>query len=218
MHGSRGAYRDKRARTRRRLLRAGVVLLADRGLTALNVAGVAAEAEVAPGTFYTYFESKEALVAAIVERLAAGAQRRAELVLAEAVAADSDDPARPLAAVVADVLAAVDDDPTAARALLELVEELPELRELVRRVLSLAIATVPGGGGDGRAPDIDEVERSVGLVADAVMGVVLQAVRSRLDGRTERAADAATVALVLRLVVRAQPSMGDHDLVTPVLG
>jgi TetR/AcrR family transcriptional regulator, cholesterol catabolism regulator len=59
----------RKARTRQRLLAAGETLFRDRGFDATTVEEVAEAADVAKGTFFNYFESKETLLGALlVER------------------------------------------------------------------------------------------------------------------------------------------------------
>ena len=57
----------KRARTRARLTEAALRLMADRGINATSVSEIAAEADVANGTFYLYFRDKSEIVAAVCD-------------------------------------------------------------------------------------------------------------------------------------------------------
>lgn len=57
----------KRARTRARLTEAALRLMAERGINATSVSEIAAEADVANGTFYLYFRDKGEIVAAVCE-------------------------------------------------------------------------------------------------------------------------------------------------------
>lgn len=54
---------------RERLLKAAESVFGERGLAGATVAEIAKEADVAKGTFYLYFDSKDALVAAMQRRL-----------------------------------------------------------------------------------------------------------------------------------------------------
>lgn len=54
--------------TRRRLMAAGIEVLAERGYHAARVDDVVTRAEVSHGTFYLYFANKDALVLALAER------------------------------------------------------------------------------------------------------------------------------------------------------
>src|SRR5262245_26098618 len=55
----------KRERTRLRLMRAALEVVARRGVVAATAQEVAAAAEVANGTFYNYFPTREALFEAL---------------------------------------------------------------------------------------------------------------------------------------------------------
>lgn len=57
---------EKASLTINRLLRAAAETIADRGFAGASVAIIAAKAQVATGSFYTYFESREALLQAII--------------------------------------------------------------------------------------------------------------------------------------------------------
>jgi len=57
----------KRARTRARLTEAALRLMAERGINGTSVSEIAAEAELANGTFYLYFRDKTEIVAAVCQ-------------------------------------------------------------------------------------------------------------------------------------------------------
>ena len=57
----------KRARTRARLTDAALRLMSERGISATSVSEIAAEAELANGTFYLYFRDKAEIVASVCE-------------------------------------------------------------------------------------------------------------------------------------------------------
>ena len=57
----------KRARTRARLTEAALRLMSERGINATSVSEIAAEAELANGTFYLYFRDKAEIVAAVCQ-------------------------------------------------------------------------------------------------------------------------------------------------------
>jgi AcrR family transcriptional regulator len=59
----------KRERTRGELVAAAERLVAERGLDALSIDEITEEADVAKGTFYTHFEDKEDLAAAVGKRI-----------------------------------------------------------------------------------------------------------------------------------------------------
>jgi AcrR family transcriptional regulator len=57
----------KRVRTRARLTEAALRLMAERGINGTSVSEIAAEAELANGTFYLYFRDKSEIVAAVCQ-------------------------------------------------------------------------------------------------------------------------------------------------------
>ena len=57
----------KRARTRARLTEAALRLMSEQGINATSVSEIAAEAELANGTFYLYFRDKAEIVAAVCQ-------------------------------------------------------------------------------------------------------------------------------------------------------
>lgn len=59
----------KKERTRGQLLEAASRLIAERGIDAATVNDIAAEAAVAPGTFYNYFPALDAMLAELAEGL-----------------------------------------------------------------------------------------------------------------------------------------------------
>ena len=59
------------ARTMRKILDAALAEFGDKGFSDSSIVSITGRAEVALGTFYTYFDSKEALFAALVEDMSA---------------------------------------------------------------------------------------------------------------------------------------------------
>lgn len=79
---ARGRPRTKPAELRREeLLDAGLKLFVDKGIGATSIDEIATAAEVAKGTFYLYFPSKEALLHAIQERFVASFLERIEVAM-----------------------------------------------------------------------------------------------------------------------------------------
>lgn len=67
-HESASRWERRKERTHRRLLEAADVLFLEKGFEATTVEEVAAMADVAKGTFFNYFESKEALLVALLSQ------------------------------------------------------------------------------------------------------------------------------------------------------
>ena len=63
---------SKRERTRAALLRSGVAVIAEKGVEALRITEVTEHAGVANGTYYNYFDDKDALIAAISDEVLGG--------------------------------------------------------------------------------------------------------------------------------------------------
>ncbi len=183
----RGSYEQKRAQTRRRLVRAGMASFAERGAAATTVGEVAARADVVPGTFYNYFPTKEALVAEVVEQLVGGMERSAEQ-----IRAITEDPADRLALAVIDLIEAAGRDELFGRTFVEFARHDPELRRRVRAVIDDGTTT---GGATGRF-----AVAASATVTDAVLGTVLEAMQSRLRGRTGAGSGVATALLLLRML------------------
>ncbi|WP_161965803.1 TetR/AcrR family transcriptional regulator [Steroidobacter cummioxidans] len=79
---ARGRPRTKPAELRREeLLDAAQQLFVDKGIGATSIDDIASAAEVAKGTFYLYFPSKEALLHALQERFVAGFLERLEIAM-----------------------------------------------------------------------------------------------------------------------------------------
>ena len=77
--GRRGRRERKAAETRERIFRAAIELFAERGLANVTVEQITERADVGKGTFFNYFENKEAVLAEFganqVERLNAAVER-----------------------------------------------------------------------------------------------------------------------------------------------
>jgi AcrR family transcriptional regulator len=82
----------RRLRTRTALLDSARRCMGERGIDAVTIAEIAAEADVAFGSFYNHFDSKDAIVEALVVELL---DALGELI--DATIADIDDPAAALA-------------------------------------------------------------------------------------------------------------------------
>jgi AcrR family transcriptional regulator len=77
-----GHRERKKQRTREQIIEAAFALFAERGYQATTLADIAAAAEIAPRTFFSYFPSKEAVVFhhvdALLASLAAALEQRPE--------------------------------------------------------------------------------------------------------------------------------------------
>ena len=106
---TKGRRETRRTATRARLLDAALQLVGEGGFDTATVAEITQRADVGFGTFYGYFESKEAVLRAVVLE---GMERLAEA--NDALTADLDDPAEVIARAIRHTLATVDRDPVFA--------------------------------------------------------------------------------------------------------
>jgi AcrR family transcriptional regulator len=115
VEGGAGRREERKAANRAKLLTAARKVFAEKGLGAATARDIVRETDLATGTFYNYFDSKEALFAALIDELAAKARDR--------VRAQRREPGR-----------SVEERLEAAyRAYFELVVEERELFEVFRR-------------------------------------------------------------------------------------
>jgi AcrR family transcriptional regulator len=97
------------------LIAAGQQLFAKRPLESVTIDDIAAAADVAKGSFYNYFEDKEGLAKAIVERVQADCEHHIGLANAEIA-----DPAHRMARAMAVVVIYAHDHPDRVQAMLTL--------------------------------------------------------------------------------------------------
>ncbi len=160
----------KRERTRRRLVAAAIEVIADEG-EAFSISDVTERAGVSNGTFYNYFEDRDALVAAIVPEVVGGfASANAE--------ATHEDPAMQFAVVSALALRQAAADPDRLRVLLRLDAAQRTLIE--GAVLQHLRDDVQRGVDSGR---FDVAVDTATL--DVVAGTVLLAVHRIIDFETD---------------------------------
>jgi TetR/AcrR family transcriptional repressor of bet genes len=120
---------------RAELVDALLAVMAKRGYEAATIAAIAAEAGLAPGLVHYHFESKHAILVALVERLASGLEARVQGRLAGA----GDEPRGKLHAVVqAHVALGPDADPRAVAAWVVVAAEAVR-HEDVRAIYSRAV-------------------------------------------------------------------------------
>lgn len=180
-------YPRKRARTRRQLLRAGMTVLAGHGPDGTTVGEVARRARVAPGTFYNHFPSLAELVREVTDELATGVEIARDLLVEV-----EHDPAARVLIGTRQLLDLARDDPDAAEAFVALLATVPDFRTRIRATVRGAVAD---GIEAGRFHD-----RSAGVTADAVLGAVVQWMRSRLAGEAESDSDRDHHRLILAIV------------------
>ena len=175
----------RRAHTRQRLLEAARGQIADKGINGLRINDITESADVALGSFYNHFESKEAIVEAVV------AESLQEL--AEALATGAlEDPAELVAAAIRQFVGLAYEDPEFAR----LVVHLDHADALfVRAVHPAARQAVDLGLASGRFV-LDDVEVAVTAIVSASLGLM----RVIVDDEAGDHAEVALAELSLRLL------------------
>ncbi|MDJ0868216.1 MAG: TetR/AcrR family transcriptional regulator [Myxococcota bacterium] len=156
----------KKERTRRQLIDAGLRVLAEKG-EGLTVSDVVAAADVSNGTFYNYFEDRDALVEVLAEQLALS-------VAAAAAGEPIEDPARRFALATARVIQRAAEDETWARVVLRLVSR-PGAGVELSRYLRDDLAEGEASGRFDTGPD--------DATLDQVGGLVLMTIRRIAEGR-----------------------------------
>jgi len=118
---------DRQAQTVHRLTEAAVTELASTGYGALTVRGVARRAEVAPATAYTYFASKEHLIAEVFWRRFVAQEP-------EAIDHRRSPAARATQVLLSFALVVADETELAAACTVAVLADDPEVRELRMRI------------------------------------------------------------------------------------
>lgn len=180
-----GRRERRKLETRRRLLTAARGLMAEAGAATLRINDVTARADVGFGTFYTYFDSKEALVEAVV---ADAVQSAAAAIGSRAL--EFEDPAETASISYREFVRYATAEPEVAAVLVGLPDAervfenalLPWARETLQR------------GIDGGRFRIDDLE----LCLTSVAGAALAAIRAVLAGRVGPEADVVGAEMMLR--------------------
>jgi len=191
-------YPRKRRQTRRRLLRAGTVVLVEKGPAHVTAGQIASSAGVAVGTFYNHFPTVDEFIAAVAEDLTQAIE-----IGRNTLNEIEHDPARRVAIGVLQLLELADTDPTSASAFVTLTALRPEFRSRIRALVGQAIT-------DGIAAGVFEVGAGQAGI-NAVLGATLQSMRSRVLNETDHDEAAGVAHLVLRLLGMTEP-----DIVTAI--
>ena len=177
----------RKAETRAKLIEAARAVFARQGSDATRINEITEEADVGFGSFYNHFESKDAIVAAVVEETA-----RSIGAAVDAATAELDDPAEVVAVGHRTVLRHATADPEFGWLLLRL--ELTH--DLASTALGpYAIRDLERGLESGRFV-VDDPALALAASGGAMLGVV----RSLLRGHAAEDADVHHAAGVLRLL------------------
>lgn len=159
----------KRARTRARLTDAALRLMSERGINATSVSEIAAEAELANGTFYLYFRDKAEIVAAVCQ-----AVTRAMHDDMSSTRLSLDDGAARVAFGTQQFIEIAAEEPVWGRLLMSAFTEFDAFKEDVAHYMRLDVAL---GIEQGRFSEpLDE------FVIDAHLAILRAGVSARLAG------------------------------------
>lgn len=168
-----GRQARRRQQTRATLLAAARHVMAEKGIEAATIAEIAEAADLGFGTFYNYFDSKDAIVDAII---AEAAQRHAGR-LAQ-LAATIPDVAAALAAGVRYVAGLEGEDLAWMRFILQIGLIAPERRPVP--IIAPLDAAIARGVAAGRFRVGDPTVARI-----AISGAVLAVMQARSEGRLE---------------------------------
>ena len=160
----------RRAHTRRRLLDAGQVLIADRGVSGLRIADITEQAGVALGSFQNHFSSKEELVEAVIVE---AVQTLAAQIIDGPGALDGEPAAVAMAALRRFVRLA-NEDPAFCRLLVNLSHSEEVFVAAIRPFAQTALER----GAQAGAFEIEDID----LAVTSIVAGALAVIRRILDG------------------------------------
>jgi len=175
----------RQAKTRADLIRAARDIIGERGLDGLRVSDVTERADVAFGTFYNQFKTKDDIVEAVVAETIVGLAASIEESPAFA------DPAEALVASTRAIVRVAYDDPSLARLLVNL--EQAEAR-FERTIRPQAGALLERGVAEG-VFTIDDLETTLTM---SIAGA-FETIRGILSGRLGQRADLTCAEMLLRM-------------------
>lgn len=176
----------RRAETRGRLIEAGRVTFARQGIDATRINEITDAADVGFGSFYNYFDSKEAIVAAVVEEAVEAAGRAID-----AATRELDDPAEVVAVAHRSLLHRAAEEPDWGW----LLVRLEISHDLAFAALGPFAARDLDRGIDAGRFQVDDPDAALIAAGGALLGVM----RAVLQGRTTPNAPEHHAALVLRM-------------------
>ena len=174
----------RRERTRQRVLDAARALIAEKGVAGLRIQDITEQADIALGSFYNYFATKDDLVEAVVT------ESLSELGATTVMADATQDPAVTAAAAIRRVVRLAYDDPEFARLLIN----LNHADSLFAHAFHPFARQVVEHGVQERRFETPDVDVSVNIV----IGGSLSLIRSILDGDVGAGAEVAHAEVSLR--------------------
>ena len=182
----RGHYLRKRQKTRDRLLEAAKRVMAGKGVEGTTIAEIAEAADVAPGTFYNYFETREDILDAVAASLVEEFRR-----VMGAILRTVDDPAERISIAIRLFLGRVRDDTLWGWFMARYAPSLPILRDETREIIRERIVADGLRRRRFRLP-------STRAIGDLIAGTSVTALRSILEGRVSVEIASEVAELVLR--------------------
>ena len=159
----------KRVRTRARLTEAALRLMAERGINGTSVSEIAAEAELANGTFYLYFRDKSEIVAAVCQAVTLAMHNEMS-----SVRLSLEDGAARVAFGTQQFIEIAASEPTWGRLLMSAFSEFEAIKDDISRYMRLDVAL---GVEQGRFTEpVDE------FVIDTLLVILRAGISSRLGG------------------------------------
>lgn len=179
-------YFRKREKTRTKLLDAAKRVMAGKGVEGTTIAEIAAAADVAPGTFYNYFTTREEILDAVATSLV----EEFRAVIA-AIQRTVDDPAERISVAVRLFLERVRGDALWGWFMARYGPSLPILRDQTREIIRERIVAQGLARKRFRLP-------STRVVGDLITGTTVTALRSILEGRVSVDVAPEVAELILR--------------------
>ena len=160
----------QRLRTRRLLLNAGRTLIATKGVAGLRIQEITEQADIALGSFYNYFASKDELLEAVIT------ESLSDLALATITGVEDDtDPAEVVALANLRVIRLAYDQPDFARLIVNIGHSEALFGDAVHPHARIAVER---GIASGRF-----VVADIEVLLTAVIGGAFALIREILDGR-----------------------------------
>lgn len=175
----------RQAQTRADLIKAAREIIAEVGVEALRVSDITQRADVAFGTFYNQFKTKDDIIEAVVAETIVGVAQSVE------ESPEFGDPAEALVASTTAIVRIAYDDPPLARLLVKLEQAESRFERIIR---PQAGALLERGVAEGRFV-IDDLETTLTMSIAAAFEVI----RGILDGRLGDRADFVCAEMLLRM-------------------
>jgi AcrR family transcriptional regulator len=175
----------RQAKTRADLIRAAGEIIAERGLGGLRISDITSRADVAFGTFYNQFKTKDDVVEAVVAEALVGLARSIEESPAYA------DPAEAVVATTRAIVRIAYDEPTLARLLVNLEQAESRFERIIR---PQAGAVLERGVTTGVFV-IDDMP----TVLTMAIAASFEVIHAILDGRLGAGADRTCANTILRM-------------------